>query len=132
MWGTASNVNCCGLRIPLACPVTLLRTAGHPQTHAHMAEQPISLDGANGVSPGASNANVEGGDPVGDVVATIGPRATLASARDPEAVLNPSGRISRSASTTRSLAWPCASYARRTAISAMLRLGSGPLSRGSI
>ena len=95
MWGTASNVNCCGLRIPLACPVTLLRTAGHPQTHAHMAEQPISLDGANGVSPGASNANVEGGDPVGDVVATIGPRATLASARDPEAVLNRSGSISR-------------------------------------
>jgi len=34
-----------------------------------MAEQPISLDGADGVSPGAPNANAEGGDPVGEVVA---------------------------------------------------------------
>ena len=52
-----------------------------------MAEQPISLDGADGISPGAPNANAEGGDPVGDVVAIIGPRTTLASARDPETVL---------------------------------------------
>ena len=52
-----------------------------------MAEQPISLDGADGVSPGAPNANAEGGDPVGEVVAIIGPRTTLASARDPETVL---------------------------------------------
>ena len=52
-----------------------------------MAEQPISLDGADGVSPGAPNANAEGGDPVGNVVAIIGPRTTLASARDPETVL---------------------------------------------
>ena len=34
-----------------------------------MAEQPISLDGADGVSPGAPNANAEGGDPVGEAVA---------------------------------------------------------------
>ena len=51
-----------------------------------MAEQPISLDGADGISPRASNANAEGADPVGDVVAIIGPRTTLASARDPETV----------------------------------------------
>ena len=66
-------------------------TAAHSgrstHTHAHMAEQPISLDGADGVSPGAPNANAEGGDPVGEVVAIIGPRTTLASARDPETVL---------------------------------------------
>ena len=48
-----------------------------------MAEQPISLDGADGVSPGARNANAEAGDAVGDVVAVVGPRTTLASARDP-------------------------------------------------
>ena len=71
----------------LTCPVTLQRTAGDPHTHAHMAEQPISLDGADGVSPGAPNANAEGRDPVGEVVAIIGPRTTLASARDPETVL---------------------------------------------
>ena len=65
---TAFKVNCCGLRIPLTCPVTLQRTSGDPHTHAHMAEQPISLDGADGVSPGAPNAHAEGGDPVGDVV----------------------------------------------------------------
>ena len=52
-----------------------------------MAEQPISLDGADGVSPGAPNANAEGGDPVGEVVPIIGPRTTLASVRDPETVL---------------------------------------------
>ena len=52
-----------------------------------MAEQPIFLDGADGVSPGAPNANAEGGDPIGDVVAIIGPRTTLASARDPGTVL---------------------------------------------
>ena len=52
-----------------------------------MAEQPISLDGADGISPGAPNANAEGGDAVGEDVAIIGPRATLASARDPETVL---------------------------------------------
>ena len=76
------------MRIPLTCPVTLQRTAGDPHTHAHRAEQPIFLDGTYDVSPGAPNANVEGGDPVGDVVAIIGPRTTLASARDPERVLN--------------------------------------------
>ena len=53
-----------------------------------MAGQSISLDGADGVSPGAPNANAEGGDPVGDVVAIIGLRITLASARNPETVLN--------------------------------------------
>ena len=52
-----------------------------------MAEQPISLDGADGASPGAPNANAEGGDPFGEVEAIIGPRTTLASARDPETVL---------------------------------------------
>ena len=52
-----------------------------------MAEQPISLHGVDGVSPGAPNANAEGGDPVGDVVAIIGPRTTLASTRDPETML---------------------------------------------
>ena len=57
------------------------------QTHAHMEEQPISLDGAAGVSAGTLNANAEGGDPVGDVVDIIGQRTTLASARDPERVL---------------------------------------------
>ena len=51
-----------------------------------MAEQPIFLDGADSVSPGALNANAEGGDPVGDVVAVIGPPTTLVSARDPETV----------------------------------------------
>ena len=54
-----------------------------------MAEQPISLDGADGVSPGSPNANAGGEDLVGDVVAIIGPRTTLASARDPETVLYP-------------------------------------------
>ena len=83
MRGTAFNVNCCGLWIPLTCPVTLREI----HTHAHMAEQPISLDGANGVSPGAPNANAEGGDPIGDVVAIMGPPTTLARARDPETVL---------------------------------------------
>ena len=81
-------MNCCGLRIPLTCPVTLQRTARDPHTHAHMAEQPTSLDGADGVSPGAPNANAEGGDPVGGLVVIIGPRTTLASARDPETVLD--------------------------------------------
>ena len=139
MWVTAFNANGCWLRIPLTCPVTLQRTAGDPHTHAHMAEQPISLDGADGVRPGAPNANVEGGDPVGDVVAIIGPRTTLASARDPETVLyrvkheqrrDPTTRcgvFSLSTSRTRSLALPCASFARRTVISPMPRLGSGPL-----
>ena len=88
MRGTAFNVNCYGLRIPLTCPVTLQRTAGDLHTHAYMTEEPISLDGADGVSPGAPKANAEGGDPVGDVVAIIGPRITLASAREPETVLN--------------------------------------------
>ena len=87
MRGTAFNVNCCGLRIPLTCSVTLQRTARDPHTHAHMAEQPTSLDGADGVSPGAPNANAEGGDPVGEIVAIVGPRTTLASACDPETVL---------------------------------------------
>ena len=72
MRGTAFNVKCCGLRIPLTRPVTLPRTAGYPHTHEHMAEQPISLDGADGVSPSAPNANAEGGDPIGDVAAIIG------------------------------------------------------------
>ena len=74
------HVSCCGLRIPLTCPVPLQCTAGDPQTH--IAEQPISLDGADGVSPGAPNANAEGGDPVGHVVAIICPRSTLASTLD--------------------------------------------------
>ena len=87
MRGTAFNVNRCGLRIPLTCPVTLQHTAGNAHAHAYMAEQPISLDGgANGVSPGApSHCNAEGGGPVGDVLAIISPRTTLTSARDPEA-----------------------------------------------
>ena len=80
---TAFNVKCCGLWMPLTRPVTLQRTAGDP----HMAEQSVSLDGVGDVSPGAPNASAEGGDPVGDVVAIIGPRTTLASARDPETVL---------------------------------------------
>ena len=79
-------MNCCGLHIPLTFSVTLQRTAGDPHTHMHtfMAEQPYSLDGADGVNPGAPYAN---GEAVGDVVAIIGPRTTLASARDPEMVL---------------------------------------------
>ena len=56
-------------------------------TDAHMAEQPISLDGADEVSPGAPTASAEGGDPVGDIVAIVDPRTTLASSRDPETVL---------------------------------------------
>ena len=149
MRGTDINVNCCGLRTSLTCPVTLRRTAGEHHTHAHMAEQPISLNGADGVSPGSPSANVEGGDPVGDVVANIGPRTTLASARAPETVLSrvkheqrrsmSRGAASRSDSTTRcgslpwitsrtrSLAWPCASFARGTVISPIPRLGSGPV-----
>ena len=79
-------MNCGGLWIPLTRPVTPQRTAGDPHTHAHMAKQPISLNGADGVSPGAPNANPEGGDLVGDVVPIIGPRTTLASACDPETV----------------------------------------------
>ena len=82
MRGTAFKVNCCGLRIPPTCSVTLQRTAGDP--HTHMAEQPVSLDGVDGVSPSAPNANAEGGDPIGDVVAIIGLRTTLASAREHE------------------------------------------------
>ena len=105
-----------------------------------MAEQPISLDGADEVSPGAPNANAEGGDAVGDVVAIIGPRTTLASARDPETVLYRVKHEQRrtkplrsynplwwSTSRTRSLAKPCAKFARRTVISPMPRIGSGPL-----
>ena len=69
----------------------MLRGAATPHipcdTAAHMAEQPSSLDSADGASPGAPNANAEGGDPVGDVVAIIGPRTTVTSARDPETVL---------------------------------------------
>ena len=42
-----------------------------------MAEHPISLEGADGISSGASNADAEGGGPVGDIVAIIGPRITL-------------------------------------------------------
>ena len=82
--GTAFYVNCCRLQIPITCPVTLQRTVGDP--HTHMTEQPISLDGADSVIPGALNANAEGGDHVGDVVAIVGPRTTLVSARDPETV----------------------------------------------
>ena len=52
-----------------------------------MAEQPISLDDTDAVSPGAPNANAEGGDPVGKDVAIIGPRTTLASVRNRETVL---------------------------------------------
>ena len=52
-----------------------------------MAKQPISLDGADGVSPGALIANAESGDFVVDVVAIVGPRTNLACARDPETVL---------------------------------------------
>ena len=67
--------------------MTLQRATGdphvHARTHAHMPEQPISLDGAYVVSPGAPDANAEGGNPVGEVVAISGPRATLASVRDP-------------------------------------------------
>ena len=84
--GTAFDVNCAGCEYP-SHALTLQRTAGDPHTHALMAEQSISLDGADGVNPGAPNANVEGGDHVGEVVAIIGPRTTLASARDPETVL---------------------------------------------
>ena len=58
---------------------------GGISTHTY-AEQPISLDGADCVSPGAPNANAEDGDLIGHVVTIIGPRTTLASARDPEMV----------------------------------------------
>ena len=76
------NVIGCGLRTP-PCHVTLQRAAGglHAYTHAHMAEQPIFLDVAGGVSSGAPEVSAEGGDPVGGVAAISGPRATLASAR---------------------------------------------------
>ena len=141
MRGTAFNVNCCKLRIPFICPVTLQRTAGDPHTHTN-TWRPISLDDADGVSPGAPNANAEVGDPAGDVVAIIGPRTTLASARDPETVFyrvkheqrrskplrsNNRGSCSWYTSRTHSQAKPCASFAKRTAISSMPRLGSGPL-----
>lgn len=56
-------------------------------THAHMSGQPTSLDGADGLSSGAPDANAEGRDPVGQVVAISGPQTTLASARDPDKVL---------------------------------------------
>ena len=69
-----------------------------------MAEQLISLDGADGVSPRALNAIVGGRDPVIDVVAIIGPRTTLSIARDPETMLDPCGCFSRPTSSTRSLA----------------------------
>ena len=62
-------------------------SGGRSHTRTHMAEQPISLAGADGVSAGTPNANADGGDPVGDVVAITGPRTTLASKRDPETVL---------------------------------------------
>ena len=39
-------------------------------------------------SPDAPNANAEGRDPVGDVVAIVGPRIALASARDPGKMLD--------------------------------------------
>ena len=88
MRSTAFHVNCCGLRIPLTCPLTLQRTAGDPHTHMHTWRNSPSLStGADGVSPGAPNANAEGGDPVGNVMAIIGPRTTLASVRHPETVL---------------------------------------------
>lgn len=48
-----------------------------------MAEQPISLNGADGVRPGAPNANAEGGDPVGEAVAISGPRIALAKCTRP-------------------------------------------------
>ena len=136
-------MNCCGLRIPLTCPVTLQRTAGDPHTHAHMAEQPISLYGADGVTPGASNANAEGGGPVGEVVAIIGPRTTLASAHDLETVLYRMKHEQRRSKPLRSNnpLWKffmvylkdslpgiavCKLW-RRTVISPMPRLGSDPL-----
>ena len=52
-----------------------------------MMDQPISLDRADGVSPGAPNANAEGGDPVGEVAAIVVPQTTLASTGDPEPVI---------------------------------------------
>ena len=143
MRGADFNVICCGLRMPLTWPVTLQRTAGDPHTNARTAEQPISLDGADGVSPGTPNADAEGGDLIGDVLAIIGPRTTLASARDPETVLyrvkheqrrskplrsnNPLRKFFISTSRTRFLASPRSSFARRTVISPMPRLGTGPL-----
>ena len=57
-----------------------------------MVEPPISLDGGDGVSPAAPNANAEGGDLVVKIVATMGPRTTSASARHPETVVNRCGR----------------------------------------
>ena len=108
MRGTAFKMNWCGLWKRLSCPVTLQRIAGDP--HTHMAEQLISLDNADGVNPGTPNANAEGGDSVGDIVAIIGPRTTLAGARYPETALyrvkherGRSKRFSLSTSSTRSL-----------------------------
>ena len=66
---------------------TATHSGGSTHTRAHMAEQPIFLDGVDGVSPGAPNANAKGGHPVGDNVPIIDPRTTLASARDPNTML---------------------------------------------
>ena len=86
MRGTAFIVNCCGLRIPLTCPVTLQCTAGDPHTRTHggIAHLSRRCRRRNSAAP---NANAEGGGPIGDAVAIIGPWTTLASARDPETVL---------------------------------------------
>ena len=86
MRDTAFNLSCCGLRVPSTCLVTLQRKR-EIHTHTHTRRNCPSLDGADGVSPGAPNANAEGGDPVSDVVAISGLLTTLASARDPEKVL---------------------------------------------
>ena len=54
-------VNCGELRIPLhALRHCSARREIHTHTHAYMAEQAISLDGADGISPGAANAGAEG------------------------------------------------------------------------
>ena len=52
-----------------------------------MAENSIILDGAAGISPGAHNANVDGGGTVGNTGTIIGQLSILARARDPERVL---------------------------------------------
>ena len=44
-------------------PCALQHTAGDPRTRTRGVTAHIFLDGADGVNPGASNANAEGGFP---------------------------------------------------------------------
>ena len=48
---------------------TAARGGRYTRTHAHMVEQPISLDGTDGVSSaGAPDAIADGGDPIAHIL----------------------------------------------------------------